>query len=313
VKLHLGRRVAHLLPLLLGLTLFSFGLGHVAPGDPARSLARLRVGAPPTPEQVRAFGEEHGLYDPAPVQYGRWLRNALTGDLGRSFQTGRSVAGSIRGALPVTLQLAFVSFLLMLAVAVPLGIATAVAPGRFLDQASRLLALAGVALPGFWLAYLLIIVFSVRLQWFPTYWTGSPSSFVLPSVTLAVYGTSVLFRLTRASMLEVLGEDFVRSARARGLSERLVVGRHALRVACLPVVTYGGLLLGGLLGGSVIVESIFGMPGMGALVVDAIGARDFPVVQGYVLVFGTVVLVVNLAVDVLYVALDPRLRQADRP
>ena len=293
------------------MSLFSFILGQVAPGDPARALARLRVGAPPTDAQVRAFGEEHGLYDPAPVQYGRWVRNALTGDLGISFRTGQSVGRSLWDAVPVTLELALLAFVIMVTVAVPLGVATAVAPGRLLDQSSRLLGLAGIALPGFWLAYLLILLFSVQLRLFPTYWTGTPSSYVLPAITLAFYGTSVLLRLTRASMLEVLGEGFVQSARARGLPERVVLGRHALRVACLPVVTYGGLLLSGLLGGSVVVESIFGMPGTGGLVVDAVNARDFQVVQGFVLLFGTVVLLLNLAVDLLYVVLDPRVRLDD--
>ncbi len=303
------RRIAELVPLLIGLSLFSFVLGQVAPGDPARSLARLRVGAPPTEEQIRAFGEEHGLYDPAAVQYGRWLGNAVTGDLGTSFRTGQSVAGSLWDALPVTLELALLSFVIMVTVGIPVGIGAAVAPGRLLDHGSRFLALAGLALPGFWLAYLLIILFAVHLQWLPTSWTGTPSSFVLPSVTLAVYGTAVLVRLTRASMLEVLGEPFVRGARARGLSDQRVVWRHAFRVACIPVLTYGGLLLGGLLGGSVIVESIFGMPGMGALVVDAIETRDFPVVQGFVLLYGTVIVLLNLAVDLLYLAVDPRMRQ----
>ena len=293
------------------MSLFSFILGQVAPGDPARALARLRVGAPPTEQQVRTFGEEHGLYDPAPQQYGRWVRNALRGDLGISFRTGQSVGGSLWGALPVTVELALLAFAIMVALAIPLGVATAVAPGGFLDQSSRMLGLVGIALPGFWLAYLLILLFSVRLRLLPTYWTGTPSSYVLPAVTLALYGTSVLLRLTRASMLEVLGENFVQSARARGLSERAVLGRHALRVACVPVVTYGGLLLSSLLGGSVVVESIFGMPGMGGLVVDAVNARDFQVVQGFVLLFGTVVLLLNLAVDLLYVVLDPRVRLAD--
>jgi peptide/nickel transport system permease protein len=310
VRAQVARRIAQLVPLLMALSLFSFVLGQLAPGDPARTLARLRLAAPPTEEQVRAFGEAYGLYDPAPVQYARWVRNALTGDLGISFRSGQSVAASLWGALPVTAQLALLAFLIMVTVGTPLGIATALSPGRFLDHAVRVLALAGVALPAFWLAYLLIIVFSLRFGVFPTYWTGTPSSYVLPAVTLAAYGASVLLRLTRASLLEVLGEGFVRGARARGLTESAVVGRHALRVAGVPIVTYGGLVLAGLLGGSVIVESIFGMPGMGGLVVDAVNARDFPVVQGFVLVFGTVVLVLNLAVDLVYLALDPRVRLA---
>ena len=302
------RRVASLLPLLLALSLFSFALGQLAPGDPARALLLLQGGAPPTDEQVRALRTELGLDDPAAVQYARWGRDVVTGDLGRSFRTGQSVAGSLRQAFPVTVELAVLAFLIVLGVAIPLGVVAALGQGRLYDHVSRVLALAGASAPSYWIGYLLVILFSVRLGLFPTSGVAAPSSYVLPAVTLALYATSVMLRLTRASMLDVLGEDFVRGARARGVPEARVVIAHALRVAINPVVTYGGLTLGGLLGGAVIVESVFGMPGIGKLLVDAINDRDFPVVQGFILLFGTVVLLVNLAVDLLYVALDPRIR-----
>ena len=310
MKAYILRRVASLLPLLLALSVFSFALGQLAPGDAARSLLLLQGGAPPTDEQVRALRTELGLDDPAAVQYARWGRNAVTGDLGQSFRTGQSVTGSLRQAFPVTAELATLAFLIVLGLAIPLGVVAALRQGRLSDHVSRVLALAGASAPSYWIGYLLVILFSVRLGLFPTSGVASPSSYVLPAVTLALYATSVMLRLTRASMLDVLGEDFVRGARARGVPEARVVIAHALRVALNPVVTYGGVTLGGLLGGAVIVESVFGMPGIGKLLVDAINDRDFPVVQGFILLFGTVVLLVNLAVDLLYVALDPRIRLA---
>jgi peptide/nickel transport system permease protein len=311
VTSYIVRRIASVIPLLICLSVFSFSLSHLAPGDTARAILVQQGGAPPTDEEVRALRLRLGLDRPAAVQYTRWVRTAMTGDLGESFTTGQSVASSLRRALPITIELSMLAFLLVVGLGIPLGVAAALARGRISDHISRLLSLAGASIPSYWFGYLLIIVFSVRLHWLPTSGVGTPSSYLLPAATLALYGTSVMLRLTRASMLEVLGEEFVRGARARGLSEARVVVRHALRVALNPVATYGGLVLGGLLGGAVIVETVFGMPGIGKLAVDAINNRDFPVVQGFVLFFGTVVVLVNLGVDVLYAVLDPRVRTAD--
>ncbi len=301
------RRLAYLLPLLLGLSIFSFALGKLAPGDPARALLRQQLGRPPSPQAVESMRQRLGLDDPVPVQFGRWLANAVQGDLGHSFRTGESVARSLWMALPVTLELALLAFLIALVTAMPLGVVAALRKGKSTDHASRVVALGSASLPTFWFGYLLIIVFAVQLQIFPTQGNESPISYVLPAVALATYPLGVLLRLTRASMLEVLGDEFVMAARARGLP-RLHVVRHALRVALNPVVTYSGLLIGGLLGGAVIVETVFTMPGIGKLVVDAINDRDFPVVQGFVLYAGALVLLANLVVDLLYVALDPRVR-----
>lgn len=303
--------MAALLPLLLGLSLFAFGLGQLAPGDPARTQLTLRHGAPPSDEQIHALRDELGLDDPTIVQYGRWLKGAATGDFGRSFRTGQSVVASLRQALPVTLRLAVLSFLLVLGLGIPLGVAAALSNGRWFDHVSRVVSLAGASIPAYWLGYLLVILFALRLSLLPTSGSSAASSYVLPTVTLALYPMSVMLRLTRASMLDVLGEDFVRDARGRGIPRVRIVVRHALRVAINPVVTYGGLVLAGLLSGAVVVEEVFGMPGVGRLVVEALDVRDFPVVQGCVLLFGTTVVVVNLAVDVLYALLDPRVRGAD--
>ena len=242
------RRLASLLPLLLGLSIFSFALGQLAPGDPVRSLLLQQAGVPPTDAQVDARRAELGLDDPAVVQYGRWMRGALTGDLGRSFRSGQSVTESLRHALPVTVQLALLAFLIVVGLGIPLGVGAALAHGRPADHVLRLFSVAGASMPSYWLGYLLIILFSVRLHLLPTSGVSSPASYVLPALALSLSATSAMVRLTRASMLEVMGEDFIRSARARGIPPARIVARHALRVALNPVLTYGGLVLGGLLG-----------------------------------------------------------------
>ena len=308
---YLLRRVATLLPLLLGLSIFTFALGHLAPVDTARSLALLETGGfPPSQEHVDAIAREYGLDDPAVVQYGRWAADAVTGDLGRSLTSGQPVTSTLRQAFPITLQLGLLAFLIVLGVGIPLGVAAALGHGRLPDHSLRLFTVAGASLPSYWLGYLLVIALSVRLHLFPTSGISSASSYVLPAITLALFATCVMVRITRASMLDVLGEEFIGRARAGGVPERRIVVRHALRVALNPVVTYGGLVLGGLLGGSVFVEWVFDMPGVGRLGVDAIQRRDVPTVQGFVLLTGTTVLVVNLLVDLLYVRLDPRVRLA---
>ena len=312
MTVYLLRRVGSLLLLLVGLSMFSFMLGHLAPGDPAYSLALLDTGGlPPTRDHVDAKAEELGLDDPLAIQYGNWLRQAITGDLGRSLRTGQSVTASLRQAFPVTVQLGLLTFLIVITVGVPLGVLAALRRRHLSDHVSRLLSLAGASFPSYWFGYLLITAFSLRLNLFATSGISSPSSYVLPAATLALFGTSAMVRLTRASRLEVLEEDFIRSARARGLPERRVVVSHALRVALNPIVTYAGLVLGGLLSGTVFVETVFAMPGLGKLAVDAMNGHDFPVVQGFVLLVGALVLAVNLLVDLLYGALDPRVRNGD--
>lgn len=303
----MARRIGHAGLLLVALTVFSFSLGKMAPGDPARALLRMQLAQPPTDQQVTRFSERLGLDDPAVVQLGRWVVDAAQGDLGQSFRSGRPVATSLWEAFPITLDLSLLAFVIAVGLAVPLGVLAAIRSGGLLDHATRVLALGGASLPNFWLGYLLIIAFAVKLHLLPTQGATSALSYVLPAVTLAVYPLGVLLRLTRASMLEVLGDDFVLAARSRGLPRRMFV-RHAARVALNPVLTYAGILIGGLLGGAVIVETVFSMPGMGKLVVDAISDRDFPIVQGFVLYFGILVLLVNLVVDLLYVVLDPRVR-----
>ena len=305
---YIAGRLFWLLPVWLGITLLAFGLGRLAPGDPARLIAERQADGLPTPAQIERVREEYGLDDPLPLQYARWVGNVLRGDLGQSFKTGGPVLYELARRFPATLELAVWGMLVGIALALPLGIQAAVRRGAIVDHVSRVIALAGSSLPGFWLAFLLIIVFAVNLRLLPVAGRATPAHLVLPAVTLGFGLAAPLTRLTRSSLLEVLGEDYVRTAWAKGLRERAVVLRHALRNALIPVVTVAGMSFGHLLGGAVIVETVFAWPGVGKLVVDSIFDRDYPLIQGYVLFMGTVFVLINLAVDLLYVWLDPRVR-----
>jgi peptide/nickel transport system permease protein len=305
---YITRRLLLLMPIWLGITLMAFGLGRLAPGDPARLIAERQADGLPTPAQVEQIREEYGLADPLPLQYMRWVAHALQGDLGVSFKTGGPVLEELARRFPATLELAVYGMLVGIALALPLGAQAAVRRGSSADHLSRLVALAGASLPSFWLAFILIIVFAVQLRLLPVAGRGTARHLVLPAITLGVALAAPLTRLTRSSMLEVLGEDFVRTAWAKGLHERAVVLRHALRNALIPVVTVAGMSFGHLLGGAVIVETVFAWPGVGKLVVDSIFDRDYPLIQGYVLFMGTIFVLINLAVDLLYVWLDPRVR-----
>lgn len=305
---YVTRRLLLLVPIWLGITLMAFGLGRLAPGDPARLIAERQADGLPTPEQIERVRQEYGLNDPLPLQYTRWVANALRGDLGVSFKTGGAVLEELARRFPATLELAVYSMLVGIVLALPLGVQAATRRGSSIDHLSRLIALAGSSLPSFWLAFILIIVFSVELRLLPVAGRGTARHLILPAITLGVALAAPLTRLTRSSMLEVLGEDFVRTARAKGLGERAVVARHALRNALIPVVTVAGMSFGHLLGGAVIVETVFAWPGVGKLVVDSIFDRDYPLIQGYVLFMGTIFVLINLAVDMLYVALDPRVQ-----
>lgn len=305
---YIARRLLLLVPIWLGITLMAFGLGRLAPGDPARLIAERQADGLPTAAQIEHVRAEYGLDDPLPLQYARWVGNALRGDLGLSFKTGGPVLEELARRFPATLELAVYGMLVGIALALPLGVQAAVRRGSSVDHLSRLIALAGASLPSFWLAFILIIMFAVQLRLLPVAGRGTLRHLVLPAVTLGVALAAPLTRLTRSSMLEVLGEDFVRTARAKGLHERAVILSHALRNALIPVVTVAGMSFGHLLGGAVIVETVFAWPGVGKLVVDSIFDRDYPLIQGYVLFMGTVFVLINLVVDLLYVWLDPRVR-----
>ncbi len=305
---YLVRRLLTLPVLLLGISIISFALLNLAPGDPAYSILKDRnSGEEPAPEDILALRKELRLDDPVVVRYGRWLLGAMQGDLGVSYRGGQPIMRELWQRLPATLMLAGSALLLAIVAGIPLGIAAALRRASSTDGLSRLLALVGAAVPSYVLALLLMLVIGVKLNWLPTIGYGSPKHLILPAIALAAGSSAQLMRLTRASMLEVLQQDYVRTARAKGLSERVVIWMHALKNALLPVVTVLGINLGHLLGGTVIVESIFSWPGVGKYAVDSIFLRDFPVIQGFVLYMGLIFLLVNLAVDLSYRWLDPRL------
>ena len=306
---YLARRLATLPLLLLGISGVSFILLNLAPGDPAEIVLRQRnPGQAPSPAAVAAMRTELGLDAPMPVQYARWVSQAISGDLGQSYVTEQPVSDQLTRRTVPTLVLTGSALALALLVAVPVGILSALRRGSLADAVARLAALVGAAAPSYALAYGLIILFAVKLSWLPALGYGSPSQVVLPAIALSLAPMAQLMRLIRASMLETLGEDYIRTARAKGLTEQTVALRHTLRNALLPAIGATGVNLGYLLSGAVIVETIFTWPGLGQLMVGAVLSRDYPVVQGFVTYIAVVVLLVNLAADVALRVADPRLR-----
>lgn len=308
MKAYLLRGLAYLVPVWLGVSLLAFGLGRLAPGDPARDVIARISGRQPTEREVAAERHRLRLDRPLPVQYVSWLGRVLRGDLGTSYSTGEPVARTVGRTLPLTLELAGAALLLSIAFGVPLGVVSAARSWTWMDHLVRTLALIGASVPAFWLGYLLILAFSVNFRLFPAFGSGGLSHLVLPAFTLALFNVAMLARLTRAALLETLGEDYIRTAWAKGLSEREVLIRHALRSALIPLVTWTGMSFGFLFGYSVVVETVFAWPGLGYSTVLAIQARDYPFLQAFVLLIGTVFVLLNLAVDVLYTWIDPRLR-----
>ncbi len=308
------RRLAVLVPTLLGMSFLVFSVASLTPGDPAEEYAQRVSDRPPTAEQLDAARHELRLDRPFVVQYVSWVAHALRGDLGKSFFTRRPVATEIRHRIPFTLQLAVPAAVLSLVFAVIFGTVCAFYRNRLVDQVVRILSLAGASMPSFWLALILIIVFSVRLHIFPVAGRQAGlSSVVLPVVALSLPSAAVLGRFIRSTLLEVLGEDYIRTARSKGVPELLILRRHALRNSLVPIVTAFGTSLGHLLAGTVVIESIFAWPGLGTLTLDAIRHRDYPMLQAFILFAGLVVIVINLVVDVSYAAIDPRIRPGRLP
>jgi ABC-type dipeptide/oligopeptide/nickel transport system permease component len=277
---------------------------RLIPGDPAQ----LMAGQAATQEVVQQIRQSLGLDQPLPVQYLYFLRNVVRGDLGRSLFNGAPVVEELAQRFPRTVRLALASMAVASLIGIPAGILAATRRSTWVDTAVMLVALAGVSVPVFWLGLNLILLFSVRLQWLPSFGYETWRHLVLPSLTLGAASTAVVARMTRSAMLEVLGQDYVRTARAKGLAERVVVSRHALRNALIPVVTVLGLQLGTLLSGAVLTETVFAWPGIGRLLVEAVLARDYPIIQGATLLIAATFVVLNVAVDVLYGLLDPRIR-----
>ncbi len=305
---YLLRRVLYLIPVWLCISFIAFSLANLAPGDPAWLMLQRELGRPPSSEELVQARQDMGLDAPFVVRYVNWLGKAVTGDFGTSYANGEPVFEELARRFPNTLQLAVASLVIALALALPLGVLSAIKRDTMLDHFTRFNALIGAAVPSYWLAYLLILVFAIHLSLLPVAGRGTWQHLVLPSVTLAMAATASLMRLTRAELLEVLSQDYVKTARAKGLSEQSINLRHAFRNALIPVVTVAGMRFGALLGGTVIVETIFAWPGVGKFMVDSIFNRDYPVIQGFVLFMGTVFILVNLLVDVSYAWLDPRIQ-----
>jgi peptide/nickel transport system permease protein len=308
VKAYLVRRLVYLLPVWLGVSLLAFGLGRLAPGDPARDVLGRTTGRQPTEREVAVERHRLGLDRPLPAQYLSWLGGAVRGDLGTSYTTGEPVSQAIGRTLPATLQLAGAAFLLAIVIGLPLGLLAAAKSWTWIDHLIRAAALLGASIPAFWLGYLLILAFAVTLHLLPAFGPGGPSHLVLPAITLALFDVAMLARLTRAALLETLGEDYIQTARAKGLRERQTLIRHALRAALVPLVTWTGMTFGFLFGYSVVVETVFAWPGLGYSTVLAVQARDYPFLQAFVLLMGTLFVLLNLGVDVAYTWVDPRLR-----
>ncbi|WP_336330953.1 MULTISPECIES: nickel ABC transporter permease [unclassified Haloarcula] len=304
----LCKRLLTMAIVLLGVSLLTYGLVFVTPGDPARTILTQQMGGQaPSQDAVDQFRAENGLDDPFIVQYARWMGNALQGDLGQSYYSDRSVSDMIVQRLPNTIALAVASMLVALVIALPAGIASASNPGSRIDYAAQIGSLIGVSMPNFWLGYLLIIVCALRLNLLPVAGAAGPKYLVLPSLTLGSGMAAVIARLVRTAMLDVLDDAYIQAARSKGLRERILVYKHALRNALVPVVTIIGLQLSYVLNGAVVIEVVFQRPGLGTLLVDAIFARDYPVVQGVTLLIGVIFVLVNFAVDLTYSRLDPRI------
>ncbi len=311
---YIAGRLVLLVPVLLGISIVTFALVRLAPGDAV--LIALGADARATPEQVAAIRRAYGLDQPVPVQYVRWLGRVVQGDLGKSIRTGRTIRQELALRLPVTIELTILAAILGTIPALVFGTLAAIRRNSGLDYAATVSTLVGISVPNFLLATLLVLVFSLWLRWLPPLGyvelARNPAqnlrNMVLPALSLGLPLTAILMRMTRSSVLEALGQEHVRVARAKGLRERRVILRHVLPNAAIPIITVTGIQIARLLGGTVIVETIFGLPGIGRYIFEAIGTRDYPVVQGVTLVIAVLFVLVSLVVDILYAVVDPRLR-----
>lgn len=297
------RRLLLTIPVVIGVSIIVFGIIRLLPGDPAQALAGVQA----TPEYVEQVRERYGLDEPVHVQYWSFVTSLVQGDLGQSTFSKRPVTTELSERFPRTFLLASVALFIATVVGVSAGIISATRRNSIFDNVSMFVALVGVAAPVFWLALMLQLLFSVQLGWLPATGMGSVAHLVLPSITLGMASAALMARITRSSMLDVLRQDFITTARAKGLAERVVIYKHALKNALIPVVTVLGLQFGILLGGAVLTETVFAWPGVGRLLVDSILRRDYPVVQGTVMLLAFLFVIINLVVDIIYAFLDPRI------
>ena len=301
---YIFKRLVSLIFVLLGVTFIVFMIMSLAPGDPARVI----LGYFATPEAVETLREEMGLNAPVLVQYGRYMMNALRGDLGVSYRTNLPVLTEILSRFPNTLYLTLTAVFVSTILAIPLGIVAAVKQNTIFDSSSMVLALIGISMPTFWLGILLILLFALQLGWLPSFGADELRSIILPALTLALVNMASIARTTRSATLEVIRQDYIRTARAKGLSYNVVIRRHAVKNAMIPTMTMIGLIIGSLLGGAIVVETVFAWPGVGRLLIQSIGALDTPMVLGCIILFSASFSIVNLIVDLLYGLVNPRIR-----
>ncbi|MHB1651486.1 MAG: nickel ABC transporter permease [Desulfitobacteriaceae bacterium] len=307
MRRYILKRLLHLIPVLLGLTFLTFTLTYIAPSDPAEMLL-TQNGMQPSAELLEATREEMGLNRPFMVQYLDWLNGILHGDFGESVKYGQPVLKEITLRLPNTIRLAALSFAMMVTVALPLGILSAIYKNRMADYIIRLFSFIGISMPSFWLGLLLIYCFALKLKWLPVMGMGGIKHILLPAITMAVFMISLYIRQLRAAMLEELSQDYVVGALSRGVKKHVIIFCHVLPNSLLSIITMVGLSIGGLLGGTSIVESIFSWQGVGKMALDAISSRDYALMQGYVIWMALIYVGVNLLVDLSYRFLDPRIR-----
>ena len=298
------KRLISTIPVLIGISLLLFFMLRMLPGDPAQVLA----GQMATPEEIENIRHQLGLDRPIYEQYAVYLSRLVRLDLGRSARTQNPVIDEIWARLPNTLLLASVAITLACLFGIPAGIISAVRPYSWVDYLVTLSALFGISMPVFWLGLMLVVLFSIMLKWLPAGGTGSWQHVILPSITLAAFVVAFIARMTRSTLIETLSQDFTTTARSKGLPEKVVIVKHALRNALIPIITVVGLQFGLLLGGAVLTETVFAWPGLGRLIVDSILARDYPMIQGAILIFGLLYVFVNLIIDLVYAFVDPRIR-----
>ncbi|OGP62502.1 MAG: peptide ABC transporter permease [Deltaproteobacteria bacterium RBG_13_49_15] len=301
---YVAKRLLFTIPVLIGISLLLFFMLRMLPGDPAQVLA----GQMATPEEIQTIRQQLGLDRPIHIQYASFLGRLARLDLGLSARTQNPVIQEIWARLPNTILLAMTAISLACLFGIPAGILSAVRPYSWIDYIVTIAALFGISMPVFWLGLMLVVVFSVILKWLPAGGTGGWQHVILPSITLASFVVAFIARMTRATMLEALSQDYTTTARSKGLTEKTIIIKHALRNALIPIITVVGLQFGLLLGGAVLTETVFAWPGLGRLIVDSILARDYSMIQGTILIFGLLYTLVNLAVDLIYAFVDPRIR-----
>lgn len=304
MRKYIFKRILMLIPVILGVSFLVFTIMALTPGDPAQ----LILGESAPKEAILKLRQDMGLNDPFLVQYFKFIKNAIMGDFGRSYTTGREVFNEIFSRFPNTMLLAVAGVVISVLIGIPVGIISATKQYTFIDSFSMVAALLGVSMPNFWLGLMLILTFSVNLGLLPSGGFDSLKSLILPAFTLGVGSAAIVTRMTRSSMLEVIRQDYIRTARAKGVTEKKVINKHALKNALIPVITVVGLQVGNLLGGAVLTETVYSWPGVGRMMVDAIRQKDTPTVLATVIFLATVFSVVNLIVDILYAYVDPRIK-----